>query len=139
MPGHALRIPQLPPQIFIQGEGEEPQTALLLLGSRYILSQVSCKVSGSGKSSCRWKDTHTHLSRFSRQYSQARFFDIPEVLTTFSTLMIKFIRKGRYKVFQVSQFQRPPNVFIRMLVKRIKIHTQRARKQYWILVIERGN
>lgn len=82
---------------------------------------------------------HENLPKHTHDSVQHTLFDPPEVLTTLSTLMIQFIRKGWHKVLQVSQFQRPPNVFIRVLVKRIKIHSQRARKQYWILFMERGD
>lgn len=47
---------------------------------------------------------------------------IPEVLSSFTTLMAELVGQARHKALQMGILQSPPYFLIRVAVKRIKVH-----------------
>lgn len=51
---------------------------------------------------------------------------IPEVLSSFTTLMAEFVGQAGHKALEMGILQSPPYFLIRVAVKRIQVHPQRA-------------
>ena len=63
---------------------------------------------------------------------------LPEVFSTFGTLMLQSRGQPRDKILQVGVFQGPPDFFVSVLTERVQVHTQGTREQHRLLGRERG-
>ena len=57
----------------------------------------------------------------------------PEVLSSFTTLMLQFLRQFRHEAAEMSEFQSFPQIFFWTGVKRVEVHPQGPRKQHGVL------
>jgi len=60
---------------------------------------------------------------------------LPQILTSFSTLIVQCGRQRKDELFKVSMLQCLPYLLVRIRVKWIKVHAQRSREQDRILPI----
>lgn len=51
---------------------------------------------------------------------------LPEVLSSFTALVVEFVRQAGYKVLEMGELQSPPYLIITVAVKRIEVHPQRT-------------
>ena len=47
--------------------------------------------------------------------------------------MLEFVWQTRDKVLQMGEFQRSPHLLIRVSIKRVQVHAERAREQHRVL------
>ena len=59
--------------------------------------------------------------------------ELSQVLPLLSTLILKCVLQLLDKGFEVSSFQRLPDMIVTVMVEWVQVEAQRAREQHWVL------